>query len=213
MNPPSSPTVYQMRIVINGISPMVWRRMLIPSEFNLCQLHRILQMSFGWGNIHLHAFQIHGKHYGSDARCTSSARLADFNLHSGECFLYRYNFYDRWEISLRLENTLSREPTRQYPYCLAGKGASPPEDCGGAWKYLRMLEERPLPPYPTAAVEILVRAAKHRLNHPGGPPFEDMEALEEALEEVSNHRIINPDRIHRRKLNAELQACNHGGEE
>ena len=35
---------------------------------------------------------------------------------------------------------MTREPELKYPRCIAGKRAYPPEDCGGAWGYVDILE-------------------------------------------------------------------------
>ena len=40
-------TVYQLRVVLAGISPMVWRRLLVPAETSVAGLHAILQAAFG----------------------------------------------------------------------------------------------------------------------------------------------------------------------
>jgi hypothetical protein len=46
---------------------------------------------------------------------------------------YTYDFGDDWEHDIVLEKILPADPGTAYPVCLAGKGACPPEDCGGAW--------------------------------------------------------------------------------
>ncbi len=40
-----------------------------------------------------------------------------------------------------MEKVLAAEPNALYPICLAGKGACPPEDCGGVWGYANLREE------------------------------------------------------------------------
>ena len=59
--------IYQLRVVLCGVSPMIWRRLLVRSDTNLAQLHQVLQAAFGWGDYYLHEFRIHGKHLGSAA--------------------------------------------------------------------------------------------------------------------------------------------------
>jgi hypothetical protein len=49
--------------------------------------------------------------------------------------LYTYDFGDNWEHDIVLEQILSAEAEATYPSCLAGSGACPPEDCGGAGGY------------------------------------------------------------------------------
>jgi hypothetical protein len=57
-------TAYRLRVVIAGISPLIWRRLLIPATTTIAQLHAILQASFGWSGEHLHRFVIGGTEYG-----------------------------------------------------------------------------------------------------------------------------------------------------
>jgi hypothetical protein len=53
----------------------------------------------------------------------------------GDRIGYTYDFGDDWEHDIRLEKVLPAELQAGHPVCLAGKGACPPEDCGGAWGY------------------------------------------------------------------------------
>ena len=56
--------MYQLRVVLCGVSPLVWRRLLVASDINIAELHEILQSAFGWSGEHLHRFLIHGAAYG-----------------------------------------------------------------------------------------------------------------------------------------------------
>ncbi len=40
---PVTGTVYQLRVVLAGISPIVWRRLLVPAETSVADLHAIMQ--------------------------------------------------------------------------------------------------------------------------------------------------------------------------
>ena len=57
--------VYRLRIMVAGISPLIWRRLLVPGETTLAELHAVVQTVFGWGGEHLHRFVIHGTEYGT----------------------------------------------------------------------------------------------------------------------------------------------------
>ena len=39
-------SIYQLRIVLRGISPLIWRRVLVSSETTLAHLYTILQILF-----------------------------------------------------------------------------------------------------------------------------------------------------------------------
>ena len=60
----SSIAIYQLRVVLCGVSPLVWRRLLVVSTTSIAELHEILQNAFGWSGEHLHRFLIHGAAYG-----------------------------------------------------------------------------------------------------------------------------------------------------
>ncbi|MGH9826732.1 MAG: IS1096 element passenger TnpR family protein, partial [Blastocatellia bacterium] len=50
-------------MVIRGVSPLIWRRLLVPSDTDLDQLHDILQVNFDWSDRYFHCFRIHGVEY------------------------------------------------------------------------------------------------------------------------------------------------------
>lgn len=58
------PNAVQMRVSIDRIEPQIWRRLIVPSSFNLRDLHLVLQAAFGWTNAHLHEFEIGGLRFG-----------------------------------------------------------------------------------------------------------------------------------------------------
>ena len=59
-----SPHAYQLKILLRGIKPPVWRRILVSGDTTIRVLHEILQVAMGWYNCHLHNFLIRGKEYG-----------------------------------------------------------------------------------------------------------------------------------------------------
>jgi hypothetical protein len=83
---------YQLRVVLRGISPLIWRRVLVPSETPLAHCHAILQLLFAWSDAHFHSCHIHGREYGSRGASTDEVRLRDLCLQRGERFRYVYDF-------------------------------------------------------------------------------------------------------------------------
>jgi hypothetical protein len=136
-------TVFRLRAVVTGISPLIWRRLEVAAGTTVAGLHAIVQAVFGWSGEHLHRFVIGGTEYGisylggpgfrDDAR---QVRLADLGLREGERFVYEYNFSAAWRVDLRVEQIACAQPGRAYPRCTGGRRAGPPEDWDGPWVFL-----------------------------------------------------------------------------
>jgi hypothetical protein len=115
----------------------------VRSDSTLADLHEILQVAFGWEDVHLNRFAIRGRGYevdrdgggitGIDAE---DLRLCDLNLRRLERFDYEHDFGDGWIRDIRLERVLAADPKMIYPICVAGKCAAPPEDCGGPYVFM-----------------------------------------------------------------------------
>ena len=54
--------------------------------------------------------------------------------------IYEYDFGDGWEHLIEVQKIEAPKAGVEYPVCLAGKKACPPEDCGGIYGYYQMLE-------------------------------------------------------------------------
>jgi hypothetical protein len=69
--------------------------------------------------------------------------LADVLVEPGDRLRYTYDFGDDWDHDIKLEKVLPPDAATYaaaVPVCLAGKGACPPEDCGGPWGYANLKE-------------------------------------------------------------------------
>ena len=53
--------VFQFKIELLEISPLIWRRIQVPADNNFWDLHVAIQDSMGWLDCHLHHFEIRGK--------------------------------------------------------------------------------------------------------------------------------------------------------
>ena len=135
--------VYRLRVVIAGISPLIWRRLEVAAGTTVTGLHAIVQAVFGWSGEHLHRFVIGGTEYGisypggpgfRDDAC--QVRLAGLGLREGERFVYEYNFSAAWRVDLRVEQIACARPGLAYPRCTGGRRAGPPEDWDGPWAFL-----------------------------------------------------------------------------
>ncbi len=55
---PCGPSIYQLKAVLLGVSPMIWRHLPIQSATTITDPHYILQIVMGWSDDHLHPFRI-----------------------------------------------------------------------------------------------------------------------------------------------------------
>jgi len=139
--------IYQLRIYIRRISPLIWRRILVRSDSTIADLHYTLQLAFGWTDYHLHQFKIRGKSYGiayaggiSFSDDPHKTTLEGFCFRPKERFVYEYNFTAGWELEGRVEKTVSFDARKIYPVCIGGGRDAPPEDCDGPWDFMRLKE-------------------------------------------------------------------------
>jgi Plasmid pRiA4b ORF-3-like protein len=91
--------IYQLRIALRGISPLIWRRVLVCSDTTLAHLHAIRQILFAWSDEPLPCVHIHGQAYGSSSVQTRRVLLSDLHLHRGERFQYVYDFIGFCQLS------------------------------------------------------------------------------------------------------------------
>ena len=77
-----------------------------------------------------------------DCRDSTRTKLSAILPKTGKRFrfVYEYDFGDSWDHDVLFEGCVQAEPGRQYPLCLEGKRACPPEDVGGVPGYAEFLE-------------------------------------------------------------------------
>jgi hypothetical protein len=138
--PPPSDAGYQIKVQLRGVTkPPVWRRLQVP-DLSLDQLHEVIQVAMGWYDCHLHVFSDGRSEYGRpDAELghldERKVRLSQVLTSVGDKVRYTYDFGDDWDHDVTLEKVLPADAGVTSSVCTAGKGACPPEDCGGVWGY------------------------------------------------------------------------------
>lgn len=135
--------IFQLKVRLLGISPMIWRRVLIPADITLRELHGVFQVAMGWESIHLYAFDIRAAQYGAFELSMSDPRtpLSHFEFRANDKFTYTYDMGDGWVHEVRVEDIGSAERQKTYPVCTGGSGACPPEECGGPRGFLARRDE------------------------------------------------------------------------
>jgi hypothetical protein len=209
----SSIAIYQLRVVLCGVNPLMWRRLLVASDTSIAELHEILQSAFDWSGEHLHRFLVHGAASGipclggivfrEDAQ---RVPLSRFRLHCGESLRYEYDFTADWQLDIRLERALPFDPKCALPSCIGGRRAAPPEDCAGARAYLKRLAlHRSHPPFDE--LNIMTEALRRLLDSDGDRhAMGDLDELREAVDRLKGDQSFQPDKFDRRELNRRLRA-------
>ncbi|MBZ0185474.1 MAG: tetratricopeptide repeat protein [Candidatus Obscuribacterales bacterium] len=143
--PKESCAAYQLKISLKGIKPPIWRRVVILSSLSLAELHSLIQEAMGWDDSHLHEFHIRNSRFGDrkqmdDVKDERTFDLADFNFKVGSKFNYLYDFGDDWHHVIEVEKLLTKEEFEASDVFVTGKGACPPEDCGGPYGFMHLLD-------------------------------------------------------------------------
>ena len=150
-------SILVLRVDLAHLKPAIWRRLEVPADITLAQLHRVIQMAFDWYDSHLHCFEIGDRRYGRPMPDLFGMEMDDlderkFRLNEvaavGTRFTYTYDFGDDWHHLIKVEKILAPTPGVRYPRCVAGKNAAPPEDCGGPWGYAEMMQAVADPDHP-----------------------------------------------------------------
>ena len=147
---PTAPTgrsarTWQLRVTLLHVAPPVWRRLLVPADISLPDLHDVLQQAMGWWDTHGHLFEVDDRVFSPDhdelerAEDPRRFRLAELAPREGSRFVYEYDLGDGWEHEIVVE-AIRAEPS-DVARCIDGSGGCPPEDCGGPRGYEELLEE------------------------------------------------------------------------
>jgi hypothetical protein len=146
------PHIARLKITLDEIEPTVMRRVEVPADIRLDDLHLVVQIAMGWENYHLYEFRVGDMAWGipdpdirgfspDEPLAARKATLADLLAHAGgKTFQYAYDFGDGWEHTVTVEAIAEAAPDAVYPRLVAAERACPPEDVGGPWGYAEYLK-------------------------------------------------------------------------
>ena len=102
----------------------------------------------GWTNTHLWEFTARGVGWGPvdpddydnplDASKTTLSEVIEDT--GARTFHYMYDMGDAWDHTLKIAAFDEAIPHLGYPFLTNADGRCPPEDCGGAFEYMELLE-------------------------------------------------------------------------
>ena len=125
----------------------------MPETYSFWDLHVAIQDAMGWFDSHLHQFDIINpatgmmveigipdEDFGRDILSDWNQKIANYFTMENSSANYVYDFGDGWEHKVELEKIVPRDANTDYPICITGRRACPPEDVGGLEGYREFLE-------------------------------------------------------------------------
>ncbi len=152
-------TPIKIKVVLENMPHEVSRKILVPQNINMMQLHYTIQLALGWTFSHMFQFcdkkwkssiiASYGQDYDYDIIDVEETpadlvKLQDefIEKRGAKPFWYWYDFGDDWwhKISFVKPGKKDLEIFIGAPKCVEAIGACPPEDVGGSHGYDQFLE-------------------------------------------------------------------------
>lgn len=176
--------MYQLHIRLVDSDPEIWRRVLVPADFDLQDLHYVIQNAFEWNHAHLFQFcqsipwcgtglyppaDEDGGIAGPDenGEFPPAPKLAEILPVGGRLF-YVYDFGDNWGHEVFCEGLMVKPPKIRLPRCIDGANGAAFEDCGGTDAYNRIvaiLSDRDNPEHKEEMAELVRYYGKRILKY------------------------------------------------
>ena len=140
---------YILKLSFEDITPVIWRRIILPAGATFNRLHETIQnvTNFQSTISPYHSFgmeidpyfitnnewiieEYKGKSYAGKTVKRPERIKIDAYLEKHNYFTYNYDFGDDWRIQVVLEEVVD-DYYFGYPTLLDGEGTAPPEDVGG----------------------------------------------------------------------------------
>ena len=198
MTASSSDAIAVLRIEIEYIEPLIWRRVAVRTSMNLKALHKVIQAAMGWLDYHLWEFTADERRYSilvpddpdwnrriSNAASTKLSALLATGMTE---FGYMYDFGDDWAHRITVEAIKPAAAEESYPASWAANADAPPEDCGGPPGYFEFIEN---------IASKRGKKAKEALEWYGGPY--DPDDIDERQIKITLGRLANSHRTGRSK--------------
>ena len=152
---------YTLRIELEKSDPLVWRELEVPSSLSLTSLAQAILLAMGWDEDHLHQFLPDGKgrtHYATSLNELSSSLypgtkdgsrygVSHLLQKQGDSIKFEYDYGDSWLHAVKLQAVSEYADGEPRTVVLTGgANACPPDDCGGIYRYRRLVQlmkERP----------------------------------------------------------------------
>ena len=140
--------IFKFKIQLLRAPYPIWRVVLIDENSTLAKLQYHLLLEMGWLFGHFYELQIDNRSFvdlsvydysdSFEKHYDGSKYLVKNIFNIGDKCRIIYDFGDFWEHSVVVQDIMI-EPYIT-PFCIKGRGACPPEDCGGVYSFANLLE-------------------------------------------------------------------------
>jgi len=120
-----------LRPALRHLSLMVIRVIAVSDQMDLPMFNDVFCTMLGWSTGMGYILRIHGQKLNSFRRKTRARALHEFKLHRLEKFLFVSDTVSNWEWDVQVLDIEDGTTEDKRPVCLSGRGATPPEFCGG----------------------------------------------------------------------------------
>ena len=140
---------YQLKLAVPFSDPLIWRRIQVPGQLTLADMHQVIQVCMGWRDSDSHQFLVGKIFYQPGFGIENYKRKpeydeAAFKLHQLEegmqfLFSYLYDGGDGWELQIAVEEILAPGTLESGPLLVDGANGCPPEESGDIHQYQALL--------------------------------------------------------------------------
>ncbi|XP_051161052.1 uncharacterized protein y4hQ-like [Leptopilina boulardi] len=149
--------IYEFKIILRDVKPMIWRQIQLPENYTFGHLSDSIISSMGWYGTHMHQFYVknsltgkreiigekpNSQQYSITTIWENDIEISKYFIENQKKAIYIYDMNDAWIHDIILINIFNAVANVNYPKCIDGKGACPPDDCGGSSGYMHLLSLR-----------------------------------------------------------------------
>jgi hypothetical protein len=162
-----------IQISVSGTD--VWRRVLVPGDCALEELHLLIQTSLGWKSSYRYRFVSESPESTNRKQWDDKTRIKELRNEGITELLYEYG--TKWNVKIIILSPY-QSGKEEAIRCMAGAGAAPPEVIGGPLRFRRILSAL------ENGSDMEKQAALHELGPDFVPGLFDMERCNRNLNEV-----------------------------
>ena len=159
----------KLKVNLENMPFPIYRKVLVPEDITMGELHLVIQVAMGWENCHLFQFNdkkerpnirvrqeieednFWGQSHSDNFNADELSLLEFLDYTDGKTFWYWYDFGDDWWHKISIQK-ITKKDLSEYigdtPVCTEALGICPPEDCGGPWGFAQLAEAINEPRHP-----------------------------------------------------------------